>query len=96
MWNRPGSWYRYLDGDVQLNSKDLAARVATILTTEVASALQMDGSALELVDIEDRVARVRLTGACGSCPSSVMSLIMIIEQELRRHVPEIEYLEAVS
>jgi Fe-S cluster biogenesis protein NfuA len=29
------------------------------------------------------------------CPSSVMTVIMGIEQELRKHVPEVAYLEAV-
>jgi Fe-S cluster biogenesis protein NfuA len=32
---------------------------------------------------------------CSNCPSSIMAAVMGIEQELRRHVPEVEYLEAV-
>jgi hypothetical protein len=41
------------------------------------------------------VARIRLNGVCGCCPSTVMTVIMGIEQELRKHVPEVRYLEAV-
>ena len=41
------------------------------------------------------VVQVRLSGACASCPSSVMTLLMGLEHELRQRVPEVEYLEAV-
>jgi Fe-S cluster biogenesis protein NfuA len=47
------------------------------------------------VDIIDGVVRLRFNGACASCPSTIMTLIMGIEQELQKHFPEIEYLEAV-
>jgi Fe-S cluster biogenesis protein NfuA len=55
----------------------------------------MDGSDLELLDIDDGVVRLRFHGACGSCPSSIVSLVMLVEQELRGKVPEVEYLEVV-
>jgi Fe-S cluster biogenesis protein NfuA len=55
----------------------------------------MDGTQLEVLDVIDGVARIRLGGVCGSCPSSIMAVVMGIEQELRRLVPEVECLEAV-
>jgi Fe-S cluster biogenesis protein NfuA len=55
----------------------------------------MDGTQLEVLDVTDGVARIRMGGACGSCPSSIMAAVMGIEQELRKHVPEIEFVEAV-
>jgi Fe-S cluster biogenesis protein NfuA len=73
----------------------LKDRVAKVLAEEVAPALQMDGADLELLDVTDGVARVRLLGGCASCPSTIMAVIMGIEQELRRRVPEVEYIEAV-
>jgi Fe-S cluster biogenesis protein NfuA len=77
-------------------SDDLKARVARVLAEEVAPALQMDGGDLELLDVSDGVARVRLRGGCGGCPSTILALIMGLEQELRRRVPEIAYIEAVA
>jgi Fe-S cluster biogenesis protein NfuA len=74
---------------------DLKARAARVLAEDVAPALQMDGGAVELLDVTDGVARVRLGGLCGGCPSTIMAVIMGVEQELRRRVPEIEYVEAV-
>ncbi|MCI0465133.1 MAG: NifU family protein [Gemmataceae bacterium] len=76
-------------------TSDLKDRVARALAEHVGPALEMDGTAIEVLDVTDGVARVRLGGVCAGCPSSVMTVLIGIEQELRRHVPEVEYLEAV-
>ncbi len=76
-------------------SGNLRDRVARTLAKVVGPALELDGAAIEVLDVTDGVARVRLGGVCAGCPSTVMTVIMGIEQELRRHVPEVEYLEAV-
>ncbi|MCS6852387.1 MAG: NifU family protein [Gemmataceae bacterium] len=73
----------------------LEERVRRLLADEIAPALSMDGSALEVVGIDHGVVQLRLVGVCGHCPSSVMALIMGIEQELRRHLPEVDYVEMV-
>jgi len=77
-------------------SDDLKARVAKVLAEEVAPALQMDGAAVELLDVTDGVARVRLHGGCAGCPSTVMAIILGLDQELCRRVPEVSYVEAVA
>ncbi len=73
---------------------DLKKRVETVLRAEVAPALALDGTIIEVIDVEDGVARLRLNGACTGCPASIWTLINGIEQELRERIPEIEYLEA--
>jgi Fe-S cluster biogenesis protein NfuA len=73
----------------------LQERVARVLAEEVAPVLRMDGADLELLDVRDGVARVRLHGGCSGCPSTVMAVVMGVEEELRRRVPEVEYIEAV-
>ena len=51
-------------------------RVQEVLN-QVRPALQADGGDVELVDVsEDGVVSVKLTGACGSCPMSTMTLKM--------------------
>lgn len=74
-------------------SHDLKERVAQVLAGEVRPMLQLDGGSIEILDVEDGSARVRLHGTCGGCPSTIVAVLMGIEQELRRRVPEIEYLE---
>lgn len=59
-------------------------------------ALQADGGDLELIDVtEDGKVTVKLTGACGGCPMSQMTLKMGIEQRLKEEVPAVEMVEAV-
>ena len=58
---------------------------------QVRPALQADGGDVELVDVtEDGIVSVKLTGACGSCPMSTMTLKMGIERTLRANIPEIQ------
>ncbi len=62
---------------------------------KIRPSLQMDGGDIELVDIEDNVVKVRLRGACGSCPMSVMTLKMGVERIVKEMVPEVKSVEAV-
>ncbi len=58
--------------------------------------LQADGGDVELVEVgEDGVIKVRLMGACGSCPMSQMTLKMGIEKILKKEVPEVVEVIAV-
>ena len=53
--------------------------------------LQADGGDVELVDVsEDGIVSVKLTGACGSCPMSTMTLKMGIERNLMEQIPEVK------
>ena len=45
--------------------------------------LMADGGNVEVVEIDGPVVKVRLQGACGSCPSSTMSLKMGNERKMR-------------
>lgn len=57
--------------------------------------LMSDGGNVELVEIDGPVVKLRLQGACGSCPSSTMTLRMGIERRLREFIPEIAEVEQV-
>lgn len=54
--------------------------------------LQRDGGDVELIDVEDGIVKVRLMGACGSCPSSTITLKAGIERAL---VEEVEGIHEV-
>ena len=77
------------------SSEELKGRVASVLAAHVGPALEMDGTLLEVLEVTDGVARIRLNGVCGNCPSSIMLVVNGIEEELRKHVPEVAYIEAV-
>ena len=59
--------------------------------------LQADGGDVELVEVieDEGIVKVRLTGACGSCPMSQMTLQMGIERVLKQQVPEVKRIIAV-
>jgi len=63
---------------------------------KVRPALKRDGGDVELVDVsDDGVIKVRLTGACGGCPMSTMTLKMGIEQVLKEEIPAVKEVVAV-
>ncbi len=63
---------------------------------EIRPAIQMDGGDVELVDITDEgIVQVRMVGACGGCPMSMVTLQAGIERILKRKVPEVTGVEAV-
>ncbi len=63
---------------------------------EIRPMLQMEGGDVELIDVtEDGVVKVRLKGACGSCPMSTYTLKLGIEQRLKEQIPEIKEVEGV-
>ena len=54
-----------------------------------------DGGDVQLVDVSEGVVKVRLTGACGSCPMATMTLRHGIERVLKEQVPEVKEVVAV-
>ena len=51
--------------------------------------LMADGGNVEVVELDGPIVKVRLQGACGSCPSSTMTLKMGIERKMRECIPEV-------
>ncbi len=68
-------------------------KVEDIINT-IRPALMADGGNVELIDVEDGIVKVKLQGACGTCPMAQMTLKMGIEREIKKHLPEIK--EVVS
>ncbi len=63
---------------------------------KVRPALQADGGDVQLVDVTaDGVVKVKLTGACGSCPMSTMTLKMGIEAKLKEEIPGVKEVKQV-
>ena len=73
----------------------LRNRVEYALKQEIAPALLLDGNGIEVLEVVNGIASVRLTGVCAGCPATIMTIITSLEDELRKKVPEVEILEAV-
>ncbi len=62
---------------------------------EIRPYLKSDGGDISLVEItDDMVVKVKLLGACGSCPFSIQTLKLGVEAKLIQDVPEVK--EVVS
>ncbi len=53
------------------------------------------GGDIELVEVNDGVVKVRLTGACKGCPMSQMTLKQGVEKLLLKEVPGLKEVQAV-
>jgi Fe-S cluster biogenesis protein NfuA len=64
-------------------------KVAAVIE-KIRPALQADGGDIELVEVTDGTVKVKLTGACGHCPMSQMTLRNYVEQIIKQEVPEVK------
>jgi len=69
-------------------------RVETVIS-RIRPLIQADGGDIELVDVVDNRAKIRMTGNCIGCPSAQMTLYMGIEMTLKEEIPELEELLVV-
>jgi len=68
--------------------------IETILD-KIRPSLKADGGDVKFVGIKDNIVKVKLTGACGSCPFSTMTLKMGIERTIKEQMPEIKEVIAI-
>ncbi len=64
-------------------------QVKTVID-QIKPVLRADGGDVELLGVDDGVVKVRLTGACGSCAMSHVTLKMGIERLLKDKIPEVK------
>jgi Fe-S cluster biogenesis protein NfuA len=80
----------------QNNQRELENKVKNVLD-QIRPYLQSDGGDIQFVGLtEDNVVNVELTGACGSCPYSIMTLKNGVETAMKRAIPDIKAVEAVN
>jgi Fe-S cluster biogenesis protein NfuA len=86
-----------LQAQLIFNTMSLALTTDNVeqVLDEMRPYLMADGGNVELVEIDGPIVKLRLQGACGSCPSSTMTLRMGIERRLREYIPEIAEVEQV-
>ncbi len=58
-------------------------------------ALQRDGGDIDFVSYEDGVCKVQLKGACQGCPMSQYTIKSVVENSIKKQVPEVEKVETV-
>lgn len=57
--------------------------------------LKAEGGDIELIEIKDDTVYVRLTGACGTCPMSTLTLKNWVTTTMKKEIPEVKAVQAV-
>jgi len=71
-------------------------RIVEIIDQRIRPALQAHQGDIELVEITaEGIVKVKLTGACATCPGAQQTLAEVVETELRQACPEINGVAAV-
>ncbi len=81
---------------IYLEEESMKEKVEQVIN-EIRLLLQNDGGNIELIDVQEQegVVKVKLLGACGSCPMSQFTLKRTVEARLKTQIPEIKEVIAV-
>lgn len=69
-------------------NSDARSRIEIVLD-KIRPALVADGGNIEFVDLIDKDVRLRMVGACGTCPSALMTMKMGVERALLAEIPDL-------
>lgn len=73
-----------------MNKEEIYKKVEDVIQ-QIRPYLQDDGGDIDLIELtDDLVVKVKLQGACGSCPYSLMTLKNGVEEAIKKVVPEIK------
>ena len=66
--------------------------VEKVIKEDIQPFLERDGGGIELVNVDEerKIVKVKLTGACQTCPFAQLTLATIVEEQLRRKIPELK------
>lgn len=84
--------YSSMDEDPNMVSEsdsDVIKEIKELIIDRIRPTIQEDGGDLEFVAYEDNIVKIRLQGACTSCPSSVVTLKGGIKNMLQYYIPEV-------
>jgi len=62
---------------------------------KIRTGLKSEGGDIELIEVKDDIVYVKLTGACGTCPMSTLTLKNWVEATMKREIPEVNAVQAI-
>jgi len=81
---------------MEKTKEELTEKVQNVLD-QVRPYLQADGGDIKFVNItDDNIVNVELTGACGSCAFSTVTLKNGVETTMKKVLPEIKEVVAIN
>lgn len=74
---------------------EIVKQIKELIDTKIRPTIQEDGGDLEFVSYQDNIVKLRLQGACTSCPSSIVTLQSGVKNMLKFYIPEVVDVEQV-
>jgi len=75
-------------------TEEIKLKIKDIIEKTIKPSLQTDGGNIELVEVTDSgVVKVKLHGACATCPFSQMTMTLGVEKTLKDAIPEVDRVE---
>jgi Fe-S cluster biogenesis protein NfuA len=71
-------------------------KIIQILESKVKPMLAIHNGDIKLIDVKNNIAQVQMLGACSGCASSSDTLKEVVLEEIRKEIPEIEDVVAVT
>lgn len=80
----------------QVKGNPMRDKIEEVLD-EIRPTLQADGGDVEFIDFnaDSGIVLVRMKGACGNCPMSLMTLKQGIEARMKARIPEVQAVEQI-
>jgi Fe-S cluster biogenesis protein NfuA len=76
---------------------EIKSKIKNIIEKTIRPGLQADGGSIDLVEVtDDGVVKVKLQGACATCPFSQMTMTLGVEKTLKDAVPEVARVELAT
>lgn len=73
----------------QGGDSEIEQKIIEILDNEIRPAVARDGGDITFYGYENGIVTLHLQGACSTCPSSVFTLKMGVENRLKQSIPEV-------
>ncbi len=73
----------------QGGNSEIEKKIRKILDEEIRPAVAMDGGDITFHGFSDGIVTLHLQGSCSTCPSSIMTLKMGVENRLKSLIPEV-------
>jgi len=83
------------DTEILEEDDDTVAMIKELLDTRIRPTVQEDGGDIIYMGFDDGVVKLRMQGACTSCPSSVVTLKNGVQNMLQFYIPEVIAVEQV-
>ncbi|XP_071808171.1 NFU1 iron-sulfur cluster scaffold homolog, mitochondrial-like [Asterias amurensis] len=84
------------DTEIHDDDDETVAMIKELLDTRIRPTVQEDGGDIVYIGFEDGIVKLKMQGACTSCPSSALTLKSGVQNMLQFYVPEVIGVEQIE